>query len=361
MRIVPCSSRIFSTGAFNAPQKGDRIEQHSKPGDYMLVTERPETNTDASGQTFWTTRVMDQAGQERFISSDEIKSWQHFKGQNYNWHDELIEKKKYDKQQKEQASIIEQFEAENVFPNGRPLRTHPSRPLIVKVIENASGSLELFAGEKISVKNIEYQSNTLYLEPVDPELVSDPMFAESIKNVPVSELMANVEPIMNDNIAKEKVRIPIRDNDGNETGKYETITSEELLQLTPNLNILASRGQIEIKANVYVNYIRGDNQGGEGVFQQMLLDRGADPETTTYYKNTTERKELDDGSFSPRYAWTGEIIIYPPVSEEVIDEASKIAPKSQVKLLRNGGVRIYSNSLYKNMISLGVLESNATV
>lgn len=343
--------------AFNAPQKGDRIELKNRPGEYFLVTEKPESSKDARGQEFWSTRVMDPGGQEQFLSSDSVPSWSHFKGPNYGWHDQRIAEDRLRKIQKEQANLISEFEAANVFPDGRPLRTVPGRPLVVRVSESATGTLELFRGEAMRVGDIDYVAGTASLEPMDPDLLADPELASLARSVPASEVVANSAPAMRGNVGQEKVKVPVKDRQGLETGEFTEVTSEDFLNLTPELNRLAARGQVSLNANVYMNYENSGGENGKDVFARMLEGRGASLEGVDYYENFTERKERN-GEWSPRYAWTGTVVVSPPVSEEAKAEIERNFTRSRFKELQNGGIYIYSNSLYRNMVSLGVFDES---
>lgn len=343
--------------AFNAPQKGDRIELKSRPGEYFLVTERPETGRDARGQDFWSTRVMDPGGQEQFLSSDSVPSWSHFKGPNYGWHDQRIEEDRWRKTQKEQANLVSQFEASNAFTDGRPFRTAPGRPLVIRVSDSATGMLELFRGEAMRVVAIDYAAGTASLEPMDPELLADPELASLARSVPASEVVANSAPAMRGNVGQEKVKVPVKDRQGKETGEFTEVTSEDFLNLTPELNRLAARGQVSLSANVYMNYENSSGENGEDVFARVLESRGASLEGVEYYENFTERKERN-GEWSPRYAWTGTVAISPPVSEGAKAEIEKNFTRSRFRETQDGGIYIYSNSLYRNMLSLGIFDES---
>lgn len=356
--ITPCSSRILRTGAFNAPNKGDRISLPEKPGEYFLITESPQAGVDARGQQFWYASAMDPQGNQTVLKSDDISSWSHFKGQNYPWHEEMLEKRRYEKQQKEQAALVEQFETKYFFNDSRPLKTNPARPLLIEVQEGAQGDLELFSGEQLRVKDIDYQNETVNLEPVDDDLLADPALAAALQGVPAGSVVASAAPALPAAVAMERMKVPVVDSEGKTT--FQNVSAEEFMGMIPELTKLADRGQVRLNATVYMNYQKGD-KNGEQVFEEILASRGVGLEDVSYSPNNTPRKVSEKGFVSPMYAWTGDVYFAPPVSEEAIEEAKKIATSSQVAPRQDGSLHVFNNDLYKTMLSLGVTAPEVPV
>lgn len=327
--------------AFNAPQRGDRIEMPNRPGEYFLIVDKPTSGKDPRGQLFWQARAKDRDGREQMLNSDNIPSWKHFKGPNYPWHDEDVAKQKHDKIQKEQSGLIQAFNAKYVFRDGQPL----SRKQIVSVEPNAPASLSLFAGEKLSVKEINYQTETASLEPIGAGLGE---FASELASIPAGDIVAGCKPAMRPEVMKEIVRLP----------SGQSITAEELMYMTPELNKLAKQRRVALEVQVYANYKNGL---GEQHFLADMNKRGIDPESaqalTKYRINNVQPKFDASGKQLNIFgAWQGNVIIDPPITPEIAAEISRIAPESQIQKRRDGRLLVQSNSLYKQMITLGVLE-----
>lgn len=335
--------------AFQPPQKGDRIELANRPGEYFLILSKPETGRDQRGQSFWYARAKDSQGREQTLSSDNIGSWKHFSGPNYPWHDEDIAKDKWHKQQEEIAERIEDFESKYVFNDGQPLRTNPGRPLVLMVAPNATGPLAPFAGERVQIKEIDYDNQTVRMEPVAQEFME---FAPAIAAVPAKDVVASTSPATRPEIKMEPVRLP----DG------QVITAEELMWRTPTLNELARRGQVSLRAQVYQNYSNAKGMTGEDYFIREMSLRGISPEdvqaATEYHLNQTPAKIGPDGKRLNIFgAWQGDVLISPPIGNEARDEIASIAPASKIQARRDGSFLVQSNPLYKQMVGLGVLDS----
>ncbi len=333
--------------AFMAPQKGDRIETPNRPGQYYLVNDRPESGRDPRGQQFWHARVKDQEGKEQMLSSDNVPSWKHFKGKNYQWHDADIEKSKWEKQQKEQAGIINDFESKYRFSDGQPLRKNPNRPMVVTVTRDATGQLAVFADEKLYIKDIDYQNQTVSMESIGEEFGE---FASALVSVPAAEVVQGTKPAMRPEVLAEQVKLP----------SGQMITAEDLMYMTKELNKLARNGKVRLEAQVYANY-QGKGMTGEQYFVNEMAKRGIDPEQaqqmTGYRLNNVAAKVDANGHRTNIFgAWQGNVIIEPPVAPEVIEEIRQIAPESQIQKRRDGMILVQSNALYKQMVSMGVLE-----
>jgi len=334
--------------AFQAPQKGDRIELPNRPGEYYLVSDRPEVGKDPRGQSFWQARVKDREGKEQMFSSDNIPSWRHFKGQNYDWHDADIQKGQWQKQQKEQAGLINNFENKYRFPDGQPLRKNPGRPMVVSVGRDATGPLAVFADEKLYIKDVDYQRETVSLEPMGEGLGE---LASELVAVPAGIVVQGTKPAMRPEVLAESVRLP----GGN------VVTAEDLMYMTRELNKLARMGHVRLEAQVYANY-EGKGMTGEQYFVNEMAKRGIPEEevqqSTNYRINNVAAKLDANGKRTNIFgAWQGNVIIEQPVAPEVLEEIKQIAPESQIQKRRDGVILVQSNALYKQMVSLGILDA----
>jgi hypothetical protein len=334
--------------AFQSPKDGDRIELPNKPGEYYLVLEKPRIGRDQRGSQFWYARVKDKAGREQTLSSDNIASWKHYQGSNYQWHDEQIAKKKWETQQEEQAQLIADFESKYIFHDGQPLRTNPRRPMLVNVAGEAIGDLSLFADEQLYIVEIDYMNEAVKMSPQKQEFKE---MAGQTAAVPASLVVKYCTPAMSEEVKHEPVRLP----DG------QVITAEELLHMTPGLNEMARRGMVELRAQVYLNYENARGVNGEEYFVREMAKRGIDPnmtqEITQYRLNETPAKYGPDNRRTNIFgAWQGDVYISPPISKEAEEEILSISPESKIQRRRDGGFLVQSNPLYKQMVSLGVLE-----
>lgn len=342
---------VRKVAAFMPPQKGSRIEVPNRPGEYYLVIDKPEVGRDPRGYQFWQARVKDREGKEQRLSSDQVASWSHFKGQNYQWHDEDNERQKWANQQKEQATLIQGFEAKFKFPDGQPLRKNPNRPMLLSIVENAPGNLNVFSGEKVYLKDIDYQSATVKLEPISPDFAE---FAPHLAAIPAAEVVAGTKPAMRAEVVMEPVRLP----------SGEKVTAGDMMKMTPELNKLARMpGKIGLEAQVYANY-QGKGFGGEDYFVNEMGKRGIEAEhvqsLTNYRINNVQPKVDEMGKRLNIFgAWQGNVMIEPPISPEVEAEIRAIAPESQIQKRRDGKILVQSNALYKQMVSLGVLDHQA--
>lgn len=332
--------------AFNAPQRGDRIELPTMPGQYYLVTDKPQLGQDPRGQSFWHARVKDQQGREQMLSSDRVPSWSHYKGKNYGWHDEQITQDRFKKQEQEQGGLIKAFEEQYKFPDGTPLKRGRQMDLLVK--PGAPGQLGAFHGALVRIVDIDYANQTVRLEPKDPEHQD---LAEYLAAVPAAEVAQFAAPVMNQAIAREPVTLP----------NGQRIDAEQLMQMTPGLNQLARAGQVTLRAQVYVNYESGKGTGEE-LFTRDMMNRNIGQDQvealTKFTRNNTPVKiNPVDGSRSPRGPWTGTVYIAAPIPDEVKREIAAVAPESQYRQNeRDGTMVIVSVPLYKQMVSFGVLD-----
>jgi hypothetical protein len=337
---------------FNAPKKGDKIEIPGRLGEYFLVMDPPERGTDASGQQFWSARVMGKDGREQFLSSDRVPAWKHYQGQSYEWHNEQVAREKFEAEQQQKVQLIEHFESQYVFPDGQPLRANPRRPITVSVASGAAGPLAVFADERLQIKAIDYENETVRLVAIDPAFAE---YEGALAAVPAGDVVSHSQPVSKPDIGNEPVRLP--------TG--QVITADEFMEMTPGLNELAQRGQVSLTerpAQVYANYENAKGVGGEEYFVIEMARRGVPAElvqeATNYRLNRTPAKLDANGKRLNIWgAWQGDVVISPPVSKQVEAEIAAIAPQSKSQKRRDGTILVQSNPLYKQMISLGVLEA----
>lgn len=351
--ISNCLIGLQKLAAFQPPQKGDRIELSNRPGEYYLVLEKPQVGQDPRGMSFWYARAKDSTGREQTLNSDNIASWKHFRGQNYKWHDEDVAKQQWEKQQESQAAQIEGFESKYVFPDHQPLRKNPGRPMTLLVKKDAAGALGAFAGERVQVKDIDYQTEAVTLEPVNPEFAD---LGSGLIGIPAGEVVQFADPAMRPEVKAEPVRLP----------NGQVITAEQLMQMTPSLNELARRGQISLKAQVYQNYSNAKGLSGEDYFIRDMSMRGISPEevaAATQYKLNTTPAKLDDRGHRQNIfgAWQGDVVILPPIGDLVKNEIASIAPASKIQLRKDGSYLVQSNPLYKQFVGLGVLDQARAV
>lgn len=347
MNILAWIYQNCKFAAFNAPQRGDRIELPNRPGDYYLVTDKPQVGKDPRGMPFWHARVKDNGGREQMLSSDRVPSWQHFKGNNYPWHDTDIQNTRFQQEQQQKAGQIQAFEEQYRFPDGQPLKRNAGRPMVITVKPDAQGQLSVFAGVRLYVRDIDYDNQTVKLEPLDAEFAE---FAGHLAAVPAAEVIQDASPVMNPQILREPVTLP----------NGERIDAEQLMHMTPGLNRLARAGQVSLKAQVYVNYESGKGTGEE-LFMNDMMRRGIPQENvemmTEFKRNPAAAKfDASGAKISPRGPWTGTVYIAAPIPEEVKREVTAVAPKSQVFENRDGSMMVISNPLYKQMVAFGVLD-----
>lgn len=328
---------------FNPPQKGDRIELPNRPGQYFLVTDRPQAGSDPRGQGFWQTRVKDNEGREQMLSSDRTPSWSHFKGPNYQWHDQEIQQARWQQEQKQQAGKIAAFDQQYKFPDGQAIKKSPGRPQVLTVTKNATGDLAAFEGVRVHVMDVNYDAQTVSLKPVDPE------FADlAMADVPAADVVRGAVPAMNPVALKEVVRLP----------NGEKVDAEQLMHMTPGLNRLARAGQVSLRVQVYVNYESGRGNG-ESMFAGDMQNRGISPENVeqvTQYRRNNTPLTINNGIRSPMGPWQGDVYISPPIPDDVMGEIAAVARNSQIQERKDGGLLVQSNALYKQMVSLGVLD-----
>lgn len=338
---------LIIVSGFNAPKQGDRIEIPSRPGEYMVVTEKPQTGRDARGLGFWRTRVKDRTGAERSLTSDEVKSWQHFTGPLYDWHQEEMTRQEQEKKRKEQTEQVSSFEEKFRYPDGQTLRERVP-PMVVKVKPGAPGNLGAFSGERVAVKNVDYVQGTVRLVPVGEEI------DELALTLPADEVMPWTEPAMPVGAALEKVTLQ----------NGQTVDMERVLGMTPGFNRMVLEGKVRVTAlQVYVNYQTQKHTGFSKFESEMeALGMGAqagdNPDGGLFKENHAERKFDEMGrQTSPRGAWQATLQITPPVSKAVEAEIAALAPQSQIiKSAKDGTITVHSNPLFKNMVALGHFE-----
>ena len=325
---------------FNPPQRGDRIELPNRPGQYYLVTDRPQTGSDPRGQGFWQTRVKDQEGREQMLSSDRVPSWSHFKGPNYQWHDQELQQRQMDQKRKEQQQQVGQFEQAYRFQDGQVLRERVP-PMVLKVKEGAPGDMGAFVNERVGVVGVDYTSGNVTIAPMGMD--------DMQVTVPAAQLMQFAEPAVAAGAAKQKVTL----QDGTKTDM------EHLLGMTPEFNKAVLRGQVQAATQIYQNY---SNKSGGGIDQYMreMMAMGFEPNESHYKLNSTEQKfDPSGGKENLRGAWQSTLRIAPPVSPGMMEEIMRIAPRSQIKGTPQTGLTVHSNPLYKNMVALGHFEQTS--
>lgn len=120
-------------------------------------------------------------------------------------------------------------------------------------------------------------------------------------------------------------------------------------------------GHVRLEAQVYANY-EGKGMTGEQYFVNEMAKRGIPEEevqqSTNYRINNVAAKLDANGKRTNIFgAWQGNVIIEQPVAPEVLEEIKQIAPESQIQKRRDGVILVQSNALYKQMVSLGILDA----
>lgn len=340
---------------FAAPKKGARISVERSDGrptpQYYYVEQVDRTGP------LWSASVIGLSGNREYLGSDQVKSWQHYSGPLYEWD----ERRKQERQQREQEEKIRReqeaqrsaFEGAARFPQGRVL----NEGMILKVKEGAPDPLDIFAGERLRVEDVDAGGMTARLGlvgEIGPDLASlaPPEEISSLLGspVPVGTVVEWTEPA-----SPEKGRaVSIWDPSGEKSRKVRTIEESEMPGEFPALVRAIQTGKIRLAGiNVYENY--GEHRSGKGrgmeIFARDMLSRGVDPESLPYSTNPAE-----DIGGRLRGAWQATMRISGPIDDDLREEIQKAAPNSQVQWMRNGDVVVYSNSLMTLMSVLGAFD-----
>lgn len=340
---------------FAAPKKGARISverSDGRPAPQYYYVDQVEKNG-----PLWNASVIGQSGNREYLGSDQVRSWQHYSGPLYEWD----ERRKQERQQREQEESLRReeearrsaFEGVARFPQGRVLR----KGMILKVKEGAPDPLDIFAGERLRVEEVDEGGMTARLGlvgDISPDLASlgSPGEISSLlaSPVPVGVVVEWTEPA-----SPEKGRaVYIWEPSGEKSRKVRTIEESEMPGEFPALVRAIQNGKIRLAGlNVYENY--GEHRSGKGrgmeVFARDMASRGVNPESLPYTVNPAE-----DIGGRLRGAWQATMRVSGPVDDELRAEIQKAAPNSQVKWMRNGDVVVHSNSLLTLMVSLGAFD-----
>lgn len=332
-------------GGFNSPNKGARIEFPDKPNEYFLV-EHVESGVDPRGQKFWYAAVADKNEQRRKIGSDQVKSWKHFVGPNYKWHDEMLDRVKWEAKQKEQYKLVAAFEQKYKFPDGRTLRR-----VVISIRAGSPGDLGAFDGERMYIKDIDYEHETIRLAPINEDLAD-----LSLSSVPAAVIAAYTDPALAPTVAARTVKLP-----------EGTINMEQFLSMTPEFNKLVERGQVHARVQVYKNYGQDINDPmAEGCGEERYLNDMADLRFIPVGPNDASEEQeahyvLNDapplnskGNESLFGPWQASLKIDNPISQEAMMEIMRFTGKSPEQITTSSsGITVHSGPLYKNMVALG--------
>jgi hypothetical protein len=337
-----------------APKKGDRIELSNKPNEYFLV-EKVTPGTDGRGQQFWIAVVIDKNQNKLTLHSDNVSSWKHFQNPNYPWHDEMIRDREDQELRRTQEGLVAGFEARHKFDDGRPLK----RNMILSVLDGAIGDLGVFSGERVYVKEIDYQTETVKVVPANEELAD-----LGGLTVPAADLITHSRPVLSQRVAVEPVRLP----------GGETVNMETFISMTPEFNKMVQAGQVTARVQVFKNYrsSSGDerNEGyGEERYLQDMANLGftnpvgvrtnvskEEREGAHYIQNDAPLTfDASGGKTSLFGPWQATIRISQPISQAAMLEIIRFTGKTpeQIYAASDGAKIFHSNPLYKNMVAIG--------
>lgn len=320
---------------FMAPKKGSMVSitwrsPSGVPDRYYLVED-----VDSSGGQ-WSARLRGESGQTRLVHSPDVKNWQRYSGQPYEWHQSEIEMAERRRVEAEEKALVEAFRNEFRFKDGRPINAG----MFLNVNEDAPGDLGMFAGRRLRVANVDYQSRTVKLKPFGWD---EPEFEQFLEAVSATDVVAGTTPAVAPSVEGTSFRL--------QTG--EVVSEADLADRAPNFGQALENGQVRATVRVYSTYESG-GVGGEDRYLNDMAQRGYEPDREDYSMDVTPRLYNADGSpaniFGP---YSAHITIAPPVSDELIEEVRTIAPKSQVKGNAERGLFIDSKPLFMLMIDSG--------
>lgn len=350
-----------------APKKGQRISIPGKPDPYYLV----ENVNGDKGQ--WMANIRGKIQEiTQNIASSNISGWSNYSGPLYDWDSGQEQANKQRMLMEKNKKLVEDFENKYKFPNGQVLKLVPGKELIVKFNDNVSGEEGILAGQEVVITSVNPETNKVNF--MSKKEGDEKQLVEMLSPIDAGWLVANANPVSKSYLwVDEAVKIPELDAagnpifeniDGKKVQKMKEAKAGDLMALTPTLNRMAQEGKVRIEAQVYANYNTQKGGTGEDIFIKDMAARGLSPdvvqELTGYTINNTPKINAQ-GKPSLFGAWQGTVYIDPPMYPEVIDEVKNIARNSQIFGNEKTGLKIYSNLLFKQMISLGVTKSESAM